>query len=241
MFSAGGDTSQVARHKVKTRPKYFGFERPTEHSHKTFGSTTDVVKQDSQTTRPETSMLYPSFHSSTELTFPAEWDQDADILNDEELSATSNEEASKVLEQWQADQDEDLEIMEVDEQIGSNLLGEDIFGATCASPTGPLEELVLMNLDDDDDRFLAPLLDDVGPLSSNGLTSLPFDARYEATLRKLEESMRRSQETRKSLMMKTSKTEKYERNQSVSGVLSSIEVSSRQLQIYLKNIQRSAL
>ena len=186
-------------------------------------------------------MLFPTIQSQTELTLPPEWDHDTELINDdEELSATSNEEASKVLEQWQADQDEDLEIMEVDEQIGSNLLGDDLFGGPCASPTGPLEELVLMNLDDDDDRFLAPLLDEMTP--SPGLPgSLPFEARYQDNLKKLEESMRRSQETRKSLTMKTTKTEKYERTHSVSGVLTSIEMSSRQLQGYLTNIQRSTL
>jgi hypothetical protein len=186
-------------------------------------------------------MTFPTIQSQLELTLPTEWGHDTDMMNDEELSATSNEEASKVLEQWQADQDEDLEIMEVDEQIGSNLLGEDIFGAPCcASPTGPLEELVLMNIEDDDDRFLAPLLDEMAS-SSGPSCSLPFEARYQDTLKNLEESMRRSQETRRSLTMKTTKTEKYERTHSVSGVLSSIEVSSQQLQGYLKNIQQRTL
>jgi hypothetical protein len=162
------------------------------------------------------------------------------MLNDEELSATSNEEASKVLEQWQADQeDQDLELMEVDEQIGSNLLGDDIFGEPCVSPTGPLEELVLMTVDDDDDRFFAPLLDSEESAANSKVTSsLPFEERYQATLKKLEESMMRSQETRKSLSMKTAKTEAYERVKSVSGVLTSIETSSHQLQTYLKTIQR---
>lgn len=159
------------------------------------------------------------------------------MMNDEELSATSNEEASKVLEQWQADQDEDLEIMEVDEVLGSNLLGEEVFGIHCPSPTGPLEELVLMTIEEDDERLLAPILEEMAAAP----TSMPFEVRYEATLKKLEESMRRSQETRKSLTMKTTKTEKYERTNSVCGVISSIESSSRQLQGYLKNIQRSTL
>jgi hypothetical protein len=180
--------------------------------------------------------------SPTELTLPTEWDHDTEMLNDEELSATSNEEASKVLEQWQADQeDQDLELMEVDEQIGSNLLGDDIFGEPCVSPTGPLEELVLMTIDDDDDddRFFAPLLDSDEPApNSKATSSLPFEERYQATLKKLEESMMRSQETRKSLSMKTTKTETYERVKSVSGVLTSIETSSRQLNTYLKTIQR---
>jgi hypothetical protein len=186
-------------------------------------------------------MSLSALSSPTELTLPTEWDHDTEMLNDEELSATSNEEASKVLEQWQADQeDQDLELMEVDEQIGSNLLGDDIFGSEpCISPTGPLEELVLMTIDDDDDddRFFAPLLESDDEPAPN-LSSLPFEERYQATLKKLEESMMRSQETRKSLSMKTTKTETYERVKSVSGVLTSIETSSRQLNTYLKTIQR---
>lgn len=98
-----------------------------------------------------------------------------------------------------------------------------------------------MNIEEDDDRFFAPTLDDMSNPNCMSTSSLPFEARYQATLKKLQESMKRSQETRKSLTMKTTKTEKYARNQSVSGVLSSIEVSSRQLQHYLKNIQRNPL
>ena len=181
-------------------------------------------------------MSFPA--GSTEISLPIEWDHDTEMLNDEELSATSNEEASKVLEQWQADQDQGFEIMEVDEQIGSTFLGDEIFDEPCVSPTGPLEELVLMNINEDDDRFFAPVLDAEEPSVSQATSSLPFEERYRLTLQKLQESMKRSQETRKSLKMKTNKTEKYARTKSVSGVLSSIEKSTDQLQSYLKAIQR---
>jgi hypothetical protein len=168
----------------------------------------------------------------TDLILPSEWDHDIEMLNDEELSATSHEEASKVFEQWQTDHD--LDIMEVDEQIGSNLLDEDIFEAPCLSPTGPLEELVYMNLDDiEDDRFFAPCLDD----ESASTSSLDFPERYQATLKKLAESMQRSQETRKSLSIKTEDIDKYSRSKIVNSVLTSIEKSSQQIQGYLKNIQ----
>ena len=184
-------------------------------------------------------MTFSTIPSQHELSLPAEWDHDNEMLNDEELSAISHEEATKVLEQWQADQDQDLDIMEVDEQIGSNLLGDEIFDAPCVSPTGPLEELVYMNIEDDDDRFFAPLIDCLDDIhSSLSTSSLPFEERYHATLKKLQESMKRSQETRKSLVMKTVKTETYSRQKSVSGVLSSIEMSSHQLQKYLQNMQR---
>jgi hypothetical protein len=204
------------------------------------------------------------------------------VVVEEELSATSHQEASKVLEEWQSDHEsiaenestdlpEDLaSIMEVDEQIGSNLLDDEVFGggggviggACCLSPTGPVEELMYFSTSnfliskEDDERFLAPLLD--APNDNNMvmfmnddcdsssydpvLTTNPTfvnDERYQEVLKKLAESMKRSQETRKSLTMKTSKTEKYGRSKSVTGVLSSIENSSRQLQTYLQTVQRT--
>jgi len=160
----------------------------------------------------------------------AEWDNVPGLMNDEELSASSHEEASKVFEQWQTDLNGGVDIMEVDEQIGSNLLGDDIFPDPCASPTGPLEEIVFMNVDAD--KFSFDLFSgDESP------SSLPFDERYKATLKKLSESMKRSQQTRKSLQMKTTKTEKYSRKSSVTGVLSSIEKSTQQLECYLGKIQ----
>jgi hypothetical protein len=268
--------------------------------------------------------------NTSELTLPSSWDQDSVILaiTDEELSATSHEEACKVFEQWQSDEDDaarnveghedidaDLDIMEVDEQIGSNLLGDDIFHDPCVSPTGPLEELVYMNLGEGAiDRFSLSLLStedavtvglgcssalisstsslqdqdhemedhatsssknkkkksgslfdtksnsrnttdsssiNINKNKGNGVlnsvnknesdhahpktSSLPFEERYQATLQKLAESMKRSQETRKSLQMKTPKTEEYSRHSSVKCVLSSIEKSTQQLQNYLNH------
>jgi hypothetical protein len=208
---------------------------------------------------------------------------DADaVVVQEELSATSHQEASKVLEEWQSDHEsisennsndipEDLaSIMEVDEQIGSNLLDDKVFGcgaggivggACCLSPTGPVEELMsfcntnILISNEDDERFFAPLLDTTNDnmimfmtncnssLSDLSMTTTAptfvNDERYQEVLKKLAESMKRSQETRKSLTMKTPKTEKYNRSKSVTGVLSSIENSSRQLQTYLQTVQRS--
>jgi hypothetical protein len=191
-----------------------------------------------------------SLQQTLELSLPATWDQDIVMISDEELSATSHEEASKVFSQWQTDdQDQDMDIMEVDEQIGSNLLGEDIFVDSCDSPTGPLDELVYMSLGEQDvDRFSLSLLNDAGDgddddeavLTADKTTSsLPFDQRYKVTLKKLAESMKRSQETRKSLQIQTPSTAEYSRRKSVSGVLMSIEKSSKQLQVYLqKGVER---
>ena len=178
------------------------------------------------------------------------------------------------------DQDPDIaSLMEVDEQIGNNLLGDDIFGCGvingdhvqygCNSPTGPIEELrsfSTMNMIDcagdniDDHCFLVPLLveenseeEDSMDFDDEGSTTCTIQhqqqqhqpiidqKRYQEILKKLEESMKRSQETRKSLTMKTPKTEEYNRTKSITGVISSIESSSRQLNAYLQTMQRSTI
>lgn len=169
-----------------------------------------------------------------EFTFPADWEQHHHDTMDEATSV-SNEEASKVFSQWQTANLDDLDIMEVDQQI--NLLEDDLFHDPCMSPTGPLEELVSMQLDESD----APFLDffEENKQTTDGTdntSSLPFEERYKATLSKLQESMKRSQETRMSLKMKTSKTENYE-TRNLSGVLSSIEQSTEQLQDYLQSLR----
>ena len=77
--------------------------------------------------------------------FPISWDQnDKFMLQDEELSATSHEEAKNVFQAWNAEEIDLSDIMEVDEQIGSNLLGDDTFIPTCELPLGPIEELTIV-------------------------------------------------------------------------------------------------
>jgi len=173
-----------------------------------------------------------------------------------------------------------VSLMEVDEQIGNNLLGDEVFGSGygvsagehlhlgCSLPAGTIEEStistmnsfasinVIEGMSEEDRRFLAPLLED------SSTTTMDYDAgyvvtdegspypspsppspilnqeRYQEIFKKLEASMKRSQETRKSLTMKTPKTKKYTRRDSVTGVLSSIENSSRQLQTYLQTVQQ---
>lgn len=162
-------------------------------------------------------------------------------------------------------------LMEVDEQIGENLLGNEVFGGPCGVTEGyqlhlgcslsavSLEEPTFVNsldvMSEEDRRFLAPLLAD------STTTTMDYDVGYVVTddesfhqtyssspspiinqerhqeiMKKLEASMKRSQETRKSLTMKTPKTEEYNRIGSVTGVLSSIENSSRQLQTLLQSV-----
>ena len=162
------------------------------------------------------------------------WDQDDVVMQDEELSATSHEEAKNVFQTWKTEELDLSNIMEVDEQIGSNLLGDEIFSpSSCESPLGPIEELNLIGLGDDDSSFILP--SDVSDAASFSSSHPEFDEQYKTILRKLSESMKKSQETRKSLIMKTPETERYSRSSSVSGVISSIEKSSQQLQAYLRS------
>ena len=180
--------------------------------------------------------------TDAELTFNREWSMNDTLMqDDEELSATSNEEANKVFAEWKADDELD-EIMEIDEQIGSTLLDDAIFSdEPCLSPTGPLEELVYTTMEEEDqDRFFVPLLDDIGndknttkKLEPKKISSASQDP-FSAHLVKLAESMKRSQETRKSLTLETPKTKKYDRTSTVNGVLTSVEKSSLQLQYYLE-------
>jgi hypothetical protein len=201
-----------------------------------------------------------------------------DLLSIYSSSSSSSSSFSTAAAEAFEDQDPDIaSLMEVDEQIGNNLLGDDIFGCGvingehdhygCNSPTGPIEELrsfSTMNMIDGagdnigDHCFLVPLLveenseeEDSMDFDDEGSTACTIQQqqqqpiidqkRYQEILKKLEESMKRSQETRKSLTMKTPKTEEYNRTKSITGVISSIESSSRQLNAYLQTMQRNTL
>lgn len=160
-------------------------------------------------------------------------------------------------------------LMEVDEQIGENLLGDEVFGGVpggyhlhlgCSLPNGNIEDStfsVTMNsfasldvvddLSEEDRRFLAPLLEDssttttdydAGYVVTDAPSPVMNQERYQEIIKKLEASMKRSQESRKSLYMKTPKMKEYTRKGSVTGVLSSIESSSRQIQTFLKAVQQ---
>lgn len=170
------------------------------------------------------------------LSLPSEWDHDHFSM-DEESSAASSAEASKVFEQWQTEGD-DADMMDVDIDVGTKLPNEEIaFVDFCPSPTSPMDELNYMN-GEDMDKFSLDFLDTVETptlvVTEEEVSKGSFEDRYNATLQKLAESMKRSQETRKSLVMKTTQTEHYSRSTFVSGVVESIETSSRQLQSYIQ-------
>jgi hypothetical protein len=153
------------------------------------------------------------------------------------------------------------DILEIDRQIGSRFLDADLFGgALCDSPIGPMEELFQFERQDvDDDRhhhhhlFFAPFLPDdfmtddeedsdsiIAKEQEEAIDTigLSFEERYKATLQKLAFSMKKSQETRKSLTMQTAKTEKYDRLATVKKILSCVATSSDQVQNYVTSLHR---
>ena len=166
-----------------------------------------------------------------ELTF--EINDDLMELQDEELSEISNEEANMVFAEWKSDDDDGLadEIMQIDEQIGSNLLDDSIFGTVdqpCVSPTGPIEEYVFRTVEQG--KIHIPSLDGPFPSVYQHAPKPSTNMDLEDRLKKLAELMKRSQETRKSLTLTTPNTHHYARYSNVSGVLSSVEESSTRLQ-----------
>lgn len=154
------------------------------------------------------------FADASELTIDAEWDNMCDIVSPEEDITQSSKEVCKVLEEWTSDEESvGVDIMEVDEKIGSNFLCDDLFGGQ--------EEVRLNMMDTSCDNFLSPPSDD------------EMSKKYRDAFSKLSESMKRSQETRMALTMKTSKTkDEYSRRQNVADVLAAIEESGMQLQSY---------
>mmetsp|Transcript_5244 Transcript_5244/g.11688 ORF Transcript_5244/g.11688 Transcript_5244/m.11688 type:complete len:185 (+) Transcript_5244:96-650(+) len=173
------------------------------------------------------------FADASDLTIDAEWDNMCDVMQEEELPSSSKEEVCTVLKEWTSDEESvDVDIMEVDEQIGSNFLCDDLFGPTCPSPVSPQEELVSITVDAKEDKFLTPPLTPEYPSScSLSLSDVRETEQYREAFKKLVESMRRSQETRVSLTMKSPKAgDTYERRKSVSAVLNSIEQSRKNLQ-----------
>mmetsp|Transcript_8470 Transcript_8470/g.14409 ORF Transcript_8470/g.14409 Transcript_8470/m.14409 type:complete len:236 (-) Transcript_8470:175-882(-) len=158
------------------------------------------------------------------------------------------------------DDDDDMmmmdDIMKVDEQIGSNFLSDDLFGH-CPSPVTPQEELYgscdyyyYSNSNSScssQDKMGSSAMLMTPPLSPEYPTRVtlpPITAatpgssssdcnteEYRQAFFNLMESMKKSQETRVSLTMKSSKaTDAYERRKSVRDVLSSIEQSRCQIE-----------
>jgi hypothetical protein len=140
------------------------------------------------------------------------------------------------------------DILEIDRQIGARFLDIDLFGeAPCESPLGPVEELFQFEREDNHQQFLVPFLpddfmtdeeEDSDNLEVGQTVGVSFEERYKATLQKLAFSMKKSQETRKSLTMHTTKTEKYDRLTTVKKIISSVATSSDQVQNYVTSLHR---
>jgi len=193
----------------------------------------------------------------TELKFLTEWESSENdqvlfgVAEDSYNVTTSSPEAEStnnmiVLGQWPIDK----MMNNQDDYFDDD---QDMHDPTSNFHSGPLEELFnnalyLENVDDYQNidhvqgGFFHPLLNvdttDVDDSASAASIGLPLEERYKATLEKLEASMKRSQETRNCLTMKTSATESYERLGSVKEIMSSIATSSGQVQKYVTSIKR---
>jgi len=155
----------------------------------------------------------PPFANASELIIDEEWDTACNIVSSGEEIPVSCNEVCKVLEEWTSDEESGgVDIMEVDEDIGENFFLDDLFYGI----TSPALQ----------DRFHIDF-----DMSSDDFLSLPSDEtvnpKHAKAFSKLSESMRRSQESRLALTMKTYHTaDEYSRRKSVDEVLDSIRKST---------------
>jgi hypothetical protein len=184
---------------------------------------------------------------------------------DQTLSSSSSYEAIQVLAVWQQEEDSHDVIMSMqleDDEDDEGLLPlpdqdheDDQLSSNSNTPPEDLFEHVDAVDTADSFSFLNRLVADAAQADeeakklqqdSTSTDDPPpppegMDEDFQESLEKLMQSMKRSQETRKCLRMKTDKTEKYPRRASVSQVLNSIELSSRQIDSYLQSLQRAVL
>eukprot|EP00542_Grammatophora_oceanica_P011621 CAMPEP_0194044150 /NCGR_PEP_ID=MMETSP0009_2-20130614/15660_1 /TAXON_ID=210454 /ORGANISM="Grammatophora oceanica, Strain CCMP 410" /LENGTH=172 /DNA_ID=CAMNT_0038688583 /DNA_START=87 /DNA_END=605 /DNA_ORIENTATION=- len=164
------------------------------------------------------------FADSNMLSIDAsEWDS---MAMDSTLTAplkNASDSIKTVYDEWTSDDDMSAhnDIMEVDEQIGSNFLSDDIFGH-CASPVSAQEEFTLSLEGLQDKSFLAPPL----TLDSNEPRRFPSN-QHKAAYQKLAAMMAKSQETRRALKMNTNSS-----RPSIGHVVTKIEASSQQLRTH---------
>jgi hypothetical protein len=163
-------------------------------------------------------MLPPSSHLIlSDLNIESGWDEICDIDPEEPRIHALVAEATEILEDWASDdEDSDFNIIkDDDEPFGSNFFDENIFDDEPSR-----EQLDFMDVDLERDDYLTCR---VSPVSS---PNFPFaDNKYNEAFKNLAESMKRSQETRASLKLKSPV-----KGNSICTVLSSIEISSMQIQ-----------
>jgi hypothetical protein len=188
-------------------------------------------------------MLYPSASSLSNSAIDSDdddddWDRDYKMENDEPFPPFRDD-AIQVFEQLRWYQMKSYSFAELGTPRTDYSIEDEKSTNSFVSPTGPAEELdCVMDLNDmlSHDRLLVPHLSSDGDddvLFGTSVSSLPFEKRFQATAKNLADSIMRSQETRKSLMLEIPEMSKYERKHSLSGVLKSVEKSTHQLEVYL--------
>lgn len=194
-----------------------------------------------------------------EPTFPTDWEcapEAPTIVPNEETNSEKTQEETYALDQRYASNHGNLTYTRTDAFEPVQKMGTFV-DDSIYSPADSLEEfeIIRMSIDDDDSDHVSQFADfhmsiddddsdDVSHAADSEsnmnaaiqlpFESLPYEERYQATLKKLAESMERSQETRKSLTMAAT----YQKSKSLLGVLSSIQNSSQKLNLYFKNIER---
>ena len=149
-----------------------------------------------------------------------------------------------VLGSWQVEQDPSTGTLSDDDEDDFMAVDNIVDETPLTPPAGrlsleeALEDTLVARNDDDEESFFTTHSFETAPSPPVNLTTyLPIEQRYQATLDKLAESMKKSQETRKFLRIKTTETMEYNRWGSISGTLASIEKSTKELQQYLKTKQ----
>jgi len=178
------------------------------------------------------SSSYSSSNTEPDIQFDIAWlEDDADeimeIIQDDErssVSADTDSATSKILEQWKKEDEslEDTVAMDVGECHQYNSFFCDnpmIYDPvnSCASPVGPIEELILVGLEDVTENIFLPAAEDLPKSAAEG---------YRDSFRKLAESMKRSHESRLSLTHQAWKRAAFEQTEESSSQLQAILAAS---------------
>jgi hypothetical protein len=187
--------------------------------------------------------IIPSLTSSS-----SNWKVDDDLLSE----ASSHSEAAQVYQTWQSEDEdmmsnpgvvsdeEDDVFMQIEDDEGLLPSGLDDFYDTIAQTMSSDDSIGMMLLSSRDAAFDVPSIITSHNNAFSALPSMEDDrsTRFQATLSKLSESMRRSQESRRSLYARTPGLKDYKRLDSVERVLQSVEFSSHHIESYVKAVKQ---
>mmetsp|Transcript_9309 Transcript_9309/g.14925 ORF Transcript_9309/g.14925 Transcript_9309/m.14925 type:complete len:230 (-) Transcript_9309:1959-2648(-) len=193
---------------------------------------------------------------------------DVVIQDDDLFSESSHSEAAQVYQSWQSEdedmmsntgivsEEEDDVIMQLEEDEGllPSTLEDDFYDDVdrdIISSTDDTISLMLLTSAQDTPALVAPTT--LISTKSNVINSIKGNdsflsvpsvqderTRFQSTVFKLAESMRRSQETRRSLYARTPGLSDYKRLGSVERVLQSVEFSTHQVDSYCKALAAAA-